>query len=68
MRSNISSAASSLPEKARACTHSALTAPIRDSVAALSHGLEADPMGGAMPFSSVASPMSGDVCRLPRPE
>lgn len=65
MHSNISSAASSLPEKVRACTHSALMAPIGDSVTALPHGLETDPMDGTIPLSPMVLPISSDTYWLP---
>ena len=39
--------------------------PIRDSVTALSHGLETDPMDGTIPFSSMVLPISSDTYWLP---
>ena len=46
----------------RACAHSALTRPISDSIAALSHGDEIAPIEGLMPFSLMVRPGRSDTC------
>ena len=43
MHSKISRAACSRVSNVRACTHSALMGPMSDSIAALSHGDDAEP-------------------------
>ena len=68
MYSNISSAACSRLSKVRACTHSALTGPISDSMAASSRGEEIAPIEGLMPFSLMVRPGRSDAYRDPWPE
>ena len=68
MYSNISSAARSRLSKVRACTHSALTRPIGDSMAALSQGEEIAPIEGLMPLSSMVRPSRSGTYRDPWPE
>lgn len=68
MYSTISSAACPRLSKVRACTHSALTRPIGDSMAALSQGGEIAPIEGLMPFSLMVRPSRSDTYCDPRSE
>ena len=65
MYSNISSAACPRLSRARACTHSALTRPVSDSMAALSRGGEIAPIEDLMPFSPMVRPSRSDAYRDP---
>lgn len=51
MYPKMSSAASSRVAQARACTHSDFTMPMGDSMAALPHGEDIEPMDGRAPRS-----------------
>lgn len=61
MYSKISSAACSRVSKVLACTHSALMRPMSDSIAALSHGEDIDPIEGSMPASRIILPSSSET-------
>ena len=65
MHSKISGAARSRVSNVRACTHSALTGPVGDPVAALSHGDDTGPVEGLMPAARIVFPSGGDACRGP---
>lgn len=61
MHSKISSAACSRVSKVLACTHSALMRPMSDSIAALSHGEDIDPIEGPVPASRIVLPSSSET-------
>ncbi len=61
MYSKISRAARSRVSNVRACTHSDLMRPISDSIAALSHGDETDPIEGLMSAPRIVLPSSSDT-------
>ena len=65
MHSKISSAAWSHASNVRACTRPALTGPMSDSMAALSHGDDMEPMEGLMPAARIVFPSGSDACCEP---
>lgn len=67
MHPKISSAAWSRVSNVRACTHPALMGPMSDSVAALSHGDDMEPMEGLMLAARIVLPSGGDACWEPWP-
>ena len=65
MCSNISSVDRSLASRVRACAHLAFMRPMSDSVAALPHGDDMNPIEGSMPAPRMVPPRSGETYRLP---
>ena len=63
----MSGAASSRVAQARVCTRFDFTMPMSDSMAALSHGEDIEPIEGRMPCTRMVLESSGDTYCEPNP-